>query len=180
MAKHNTAAKLTGAIAITIIFLACLCITSLALSSAGISIRGNIFSMAAVSININDGKPVISKGDFTFEPGASIQREFFIENTGTADVWYKIYFSNVTGNMSDHIDVSIATGDAVLYSGKMSELTKSDVTTSETMLRIGEKLVLSITFTMSANANNDCLNETLVFDICVDATQAKNNPNKKF
>lgn len=123
----KTAKKLTGSIIAVAILSLCLCITTFALVYSTVSVENNLFHTGIVKINLNDGKPVIEEHEFLFEPGMTVEKEFFIENQSTWDVYYKLYFEDIEGGLADVLEVSVRDGDKVLLSGKMSDMTKDNV-----------------------------------------------------
>lgn len=92
--------RLTGGIVAVAVLALCLCITTLALVYSMVSVEGNLFQTGRIEINLNDGNPVIEEDEFLFEPGATVEKNFFIENTGTWDVYYKVYMENLEGGLA--------------------------------------------------------------------------------
>lgn len=164
---------------VTIIVLSvCLFITTFALTYSMVAVEDNIFATAAVNINLNDGKSVINRS--LFEPGATLCEEFFIENESTCDVYYKLYFTNVSGGLADTLIVEIKDDDRVLFSGTPNELTRNRVSAASDALKLNEKRVLKIYFHFPEMSGNDAQGEFLNFDFAADAVQVKNNADKKF
>ena len=83
MTKTKTTKKLTGGIVTIIVLAVCLCVTTVALVRATVSVDNNLFHTGSVKINLNDGKPVIQEHEFLFEPGMTVKKDFFIENEST-------------------------------------------------------------------------------------------------
>lgn len=181
MSNAKIAKKLTGSIISVVILAICLCITTFALVWATVSVDNNLFHTGSVKINLNDGKPVIEEHEFLFEPGMTVKKDFFIENNSTWDVYYKLYFTNVEGGLADVLQITIKDGDNTLYSGTVAELTKENVTAaSDDILKIGQRKTLTVYFHYPEERGNDTQNLTLSFDLCADAVQTKNNPNRLF
>ena len=180
MKVDNISKKLTGSIITLIVLSICLCVTTFALVYSTLVIEDNIFTTGAVKINLNDEKPVIEAGKDTFEPGATIQKEFFIENKSTCEVYYKIYFDKVSGGLADVLEIKISDGDEIIAQGSALELTKKKVSVASEALKIGEKRTLKITFHYPQEAGNETQNQALEFDLYASAVQVKNNPNKSF
>ena len=172
--------KLTGSIVILIILSVCLCVTTFALVFSTVVIEDNIFTTGVVKINLNDGNPIIEDGDIVFEPGATVVKEFFIENKSTCEVYYKIYFDNVSGGLADILMVTIKDGDNIIAHGKASELTKTVTVAAPKELSLNEKRDLTITFHYPTEAGNATQNKFMQFDVYASAVQVKNNPNKDF
>lgn len=172
--------KLTGGIAVIIILSVCLCVTTFALVFSTVMIEDNIFTTGIVKINLNDEKPVVEDGDLVFEPGATVEKEFFIENKSTCDVYYKIYFDNVSGGLSDVLVVTIKDGDEIIAKGSAAELGKKAVRAASEELKIGEKRTLTVSFHYPNEAGNETQSQFMQFDMHASAVQTKNNPDRNF
>ena len=180
MAETKTAKKLTGGIIAIIILAICLCITTFALVYASVSVENNLFHTGEVKINLNDGKPVIQEHEFIFEPGMTVEKDFFIENDSTWDVYYRIYLDNISGGLADVLTVTVKDGERVLCSGTAYELTKQNAIAVDDTLKIGQRRNLTVVFHYPEDEGNDTQNLDLTFTMCAEATQTKNNPNKLF
>jgi len=177
--NFSTGKKLTASVLIAVVLTICLCVTTYALVYS-VSVKNNIFHTGTVDINLNDGKPVISEHEFLFEPGMTVVKDFFIENESTWEVYYKLYFADVSGDLADVLDITISKGADVLYEGKLSKLTRLRVDTADDTLQVGERRDLTIAFHFPEEAGNDTQNLQLSFSMCADAVQTKNNPGKLF
>ncbi len=180
MSKPKTMKKLTSSVAAIIILAVCLCITTFALVYSTVTVDNNLFQTGEIKINLNDGKPVITEREYLFEPGMTVEKNFFIENQGTWDVYYKLYFDNVEGGLADVLDVEIRDGDTVLLGGKISELTKEQVGAADDILKLKERRELTVSFHFPEEAGNSTQNLYLSFDFKADAVQTKNNPQRLF
>lgn len=180
VSNNKTAKKLTGYIITVIILAVCLCITTGALIWAIVSVENNSFQTGSIKINLNNGKPVIEEREFVFEPGMTVQKDFFIKNESTWDVYYKLYFDNVMGGLADVLQITIKSGDTTLYHGTSAELSRANAGAADDILRKNERRELTIYFYFPTEAGNSTQNLTLTFDMCADAVQTKNNPNKLF
>lgn len=180
MNDSKTAKRLTGGIVAIIILALCLAITTFALVYATVSVENNLFHTGEVRINLNNGEPVIQEHEFLFEPGMTVEKSFFIENESTWDVYYKIYFDNVSGGLADVLTVTIKDGEKTLYSGTANELTRKNVIAADDTLKIGERRSLTVIFHFPEEKGNEAQNLDLTFTMCADATQTKNNPNRLF
>ena len=176
----NTAKKLTLSVIIAIILACSLCITTYALFYATVTVEGNYFKTGIVSIDLNGGKPVIEAHEYLFEPGMTVEKPFYIKNESTWAVYYKIYFDNVDGGLADVLEITILDGDKVLYEGTARTLTRQNVIAADGILLVGEKRDLTIRFHYPESSGNATQNYQLKFDLCADAVQEKNNPNKDF
>ncbi len=178
--QNKTAKKLTGSV-ITIILLAvCLCITTFALVYSTVAVDNNLFQTGTIEIDLNGGKPVITGGEYLFEPGVTVEKPFYIENQGTWDVYYKLYFDNIEGGLADVLEVEIRDGATVLFDGKIAGLTKEQVGAADDILKLNERRELTISFHYPEEAGNGGQALYLSFDLKADAVQAKNNPNRLF
>lgn len=180
MQNSKTAKKLTAGIVTIVILALCLSLSTFALFYTTVSVQGNVFRTGTIDINLNDSKPVIQEHEFIFEPGATIEKDFFIENDSTWGVYYRLYLDNVNGGLADVLEVTIKDGDNVLYKGTARELNKKNVIAANDELGVGERRDLTISFYFPKEAGNSTQNLTLSFDICAEAVQTKNNPNKLF
>lgn len=176
----KTSQKLTASVLTIIVLAVCLCITTLALVWATVSVENNLFHTGTVKINLNDGKPVIEEYEFLFEPGMTVKKDFFIENQSTWDVYYKLYFDDMEGGLADVLEVSIRDGNTVLFEGKAKDLTKENVGAADDVLMLNERRELTVYFHFPENAGNSAQNLFLSFSMKADAVQTKNNPNKQF
>lgn len=57
---------------------------------------------------------------------------------------------------------------------------RRDVETADDFLRVNERRKLTVYFYFPEETGNSAQNLTLTFDLCADAVQTKNNPNKLF
>ena len=180
MSETKTAKKLTGGIITIIILVICLCITTFALVYTSVSVENNRVHTGGVKINLNDGKPVIREHEFLFEPGMTVVKSFFVENDSTWDVYYRLYLDNVSGGLADVLTVTVKDGDKVLCTGTAGQLTRENVTAAEDILPVGQRRNLTVTFHYPEIGGNESKNLDLLFTLCAEATQTKNNPNKLF
>lgn len=180
MAETKTSKKLTGGIIAIIVLAICLCITTFALVYATVTVENNLFHTGEVKINLNDGQPVIQEHEFIFEPGMTVVKSFFIENNSTWGVYYRIYLENISGGLADVLEITIKDGDRILYSGTANELARKNVIAADDTLKIGQRRDLTIVFHYPEISGNETQNLDLTFNLCAEATQTKNNPNRLF
>ena len=180
MTKTATARKLTAGIIAIIVLSVCLCITTFALIYASVTIDNNLFETGTVKINLNDGEPVIAENEFIFEPGMTVEKDFFVKNESTWAVYYRIYLDNVNGGLSDILEITIKDGETVLWQGTAKELTRNKVSAARDELAVGERKDLKIYFYYPPDSGNRGQNLTLSFNLCAEATQTKNNDNREF
>lgn len=176
----KTTVKIKKSIAAVVILFICLAATTFALIYSMVKVEDNVFQTGEVEIDLNDGQPVIEDHMFLFEPGMTVEKYFFVENKGTCDIYYRLYFDNVKGKLADVLDVTVKDGQAVLFSGKASELTKNEAAKDTTPLMTGERRNLTILFHYPEAAGNSTQGEWLSFELVADATQTRNNPDMIF
>ena len=178
--KSKTVKKLTGSVIAVVILSICLCITTFALVYSTVAVENNLFHTGTVKINLNNGKPVIEEHEFLFEPGMTVEKEFFIENQSTWDVYYKLYFQDIEGGLADVLEVSVRDGERILFSGKATDLTKDKVGAVDDILKLNERRNLTVSFHFPEEAGNAAQHLYLTFTMGADAVQTKNNPKKLF
>ncbi len=177
----NKTKRLTLSIAALITLCFCLCVTSFAIGYTVYEVKNNTFHTGNIGINLNGGKPIITEDDYLFEPGMTVEKGFFIENNGTWDVYYKLYFSGISGNLGNVLDVTIIDEQGnVLISGKLSELTSENVLPLENELEIGQRQDLKVRFHFPEEEGNESQGGSLQFELSAIAVQTKNNPDKEF
>ncbi len=179
--KHSSIERKISRSVIAIIALtACFVITTAALAYSIVSVEGNIFRLGTMEIDLNGEAPVITEKEFIFEPGMTVKKEFYILNNGSFEVYYRLYFQNINGELAEELEVKICDGDKELYKGKMNELTRENTIAADDKLAVGEKRTLQIYFHLPSDAGNDAQNQFLSFDFAADAVQTANNPEKIF
>ena len=165
---------------ILILTVVCLCTVSIAMAISSSEIKNNYFNTGKVDINLNDGNYVFEENEYIFEPGATVRKEFFVENNSTWEVWYKVYFDNVKGELADKLVASIYDGNTILWKGNLTELKEANVEAAEKSLLPGQKKNLVLELHLPRIENNNSQNLRVYFDILSEAVQTKNNPNKLF
>ena len=180
MENSNTAKRLTAGIVVICILTLCLCVTTFALVYATVSVENNIFNTGTIKINLNNGQRIIEEDEYVFEPGMTVKKDFFIENNSTWSVYYKVYFGNVSGGLADILRIQILDGEEVLWTGTATELDGINMPGTERELAVGERRNLTMLFYYPPEIGNEGQMQTLSFDLCADAVQTKNNPNRLF
>lgn len=178
--KSNTAKRLTLSIIVAVILSVSLCITTYALFYATVTVDNNFFHTGTVSIDLNGGRPIIEEHEFLFEPGMTVEKPFYIQNNSTWAVYYKVYFDNVDGGLADVLEITVLDGDKVLCSGTAKTLSRQNVAAADDVLLLGERKDLTVRFHFPENIGNSAQNMSLSFDLCADAVQEKNNPDRDF
>ena len=181
----KTDKELFKSIVIVILLVLGLAVTSYALASETISIEDHRFNTGIIKINLNDGKVLrfkdVNGNDISaFEPGMTVVSDFFVKNEGTGDMYYRIYFSNVEGDLVNVIKVTIKDKDRVIYSGNMKDMDRVHTSAVDDILHINETKTLTIVFELDSNADNSYKSKSLSFNLTAEGTQVRNNPNKEF
>lgn len=177
---RRTGMKMMASAAAALVLTLCLCLTTYALVMVSVSIPDHHFQTGAVAIDLNGGRAVISETDFLFEPGMTVNRDFYIQNNSTAQVYYRLYFDEVSGGLADVLYITVQDGQQTLLSGTASSLSRNAVSPAQNALGIGEKRVLTISFHYPETAGNDTQEKSLAFRLCADAVQTQNNPDRLF
>ncbi len=179
MKMSKTSKKLKASITAIFILGLCLTITTAAIVMVGLKIENNVFGLGKVSIDLNGGNAVIEKEDFLFESGATVKRDFYIKNDSTCAVYYRLYFSDIKGDLSDFIEITVYDGNKKLLSGKMNDFNR-DTEAIDSLLEVSEVKNLSIEFHLPKTIGNIAQARFLTFNFCAEAVQAKNNPERRF
>lgn len=180
MQKSKTMKKLVNGITILVFMLVCLCAVTFAMMVMDVDVKNNVFNTGKVEINLNDGNPVIEENEFIFEPGVTVTKEFFVENNSTWDVWYKIYFANIQGELADELEAAIYDGQNEVWSGNIKDLNKVGVIAAEESLAPGQKKNLILKLHLPKVKDNNVQDLRMSFDVLSEAVQTKNNPGKLF
>ena len=130
-------------------------------------------------IVLNDGKPVLGD-DILFEPGMVIRKDFTLENKGTANSFYKIYFSELPQELAERINVSIMDGKQTLVSSSLFEMTKETAIIMNDNLLAGEKEVFTLCLELTEEIENVEQGMEYTLDMFVEAAQRENNPEAEF
>ena len=170
MTEKITSRRWLGSAAVTVLLALGLMVTTLAIALSVAERPDDIFSTGVIQLNLNDSQPVITEGEYLFEPGMTVRKSFFLENEG-AECWYKLYFADVHGSLAASLEVTVSDGSAVLFSGQLSDLTRGTA---------GSRRDMAIAFHLPEDAGNGAQGGTLSFDLCADGTQVRNNPGKNF
>lgn len=175
-----TKKKAYGHILIISILSLMLIVTTYALVLSLVSVDGNLFETGRIEIELNGGKTVFDGSDINLAPGISTEKSFTIQNTGTADVYYRIYLENVAGPLQEVLEFKIYDNDKLLYSGAAKDLNKNTPCIGDRSLEVGQTHTLKAVVTMSEQADNNYQLQEITFDITADAIQVKNNSQKVF
>lgn len=175
MTERVTGRRWMGSAVVTVLLALGLVVTTLAIALSVAERPDNIFSTGKIWLNLNNRNPVITEGEYLFEPGMTVNKTFFLENEG-AECWYRLYFNNVSGSLASVLDVTVSDGETVLFTGKMSDLTQSSADWLGILPAVGATgsyRTLTITFHFPEDAGNAAQGGTLQFDLCADGTQVQ-------
>ncbi len=178
--RDNTTQSLTVSLTVLVLLLICLCITTSALVRAILVVDNNFFRTGYIKVDLNGGAPVITEDEFLFEPGMTVEKDFYVENQSSWDVYYKLYFENVSGPLANELDVTLKSREKVLWEGIMSDLTLENVNAAEDVLALNEHRVFTLSMHFPEDVGNEAQGTYLKFDLGVQAVQTKNNPYKLF
>ncbi len=182
MEKNNRKRRLAVSVLALVLLIGMCALTAYAASLITREVKDNYFQTGIIKINLNNGTPIIQQDEYLFEPGMTVNKDFFIENEGTWEVYYKIYFSDIKGALKDVLEVKIypqGHPDQVLYSGLLGELTQRQVQLADDTLDVGERKDLTVSFHFPEERGNETQERSCEFTICATAVQTKNNPNKE-
>ena len=138
---------------------------------AGLDADTVVISTADVSINMNDGHPILSQYEFDYWNG--VQEQFSITNDSTVSVYARLYLDNVSGSLADSVTISIYDSDgdtnfgAVWNKGEGGRL----FVALPNVLRIFERKELTAAFSVESGAHGE-----MQFQLACDIVQTKNNP----
>lgn len=174
--------KLRRSMLMAVLLVLMLMVTTFALISSIVSVKDNTFETGIVKINLNDGKPVIQEDEYLFEPGMRVKKQFFIENEGSIDAFYKIYLEDMTGDLADVLQLTVTEDESgkVLYQGPADELTRGSASVSDDTIAAGERKELSILFYFPTERGNEAQNRNLSFRMSATATQVRNNSGHSY
>ena len=180
MNESKFAKRLKVGVILLIALTVCLCVTTFALVYSTLAVDNNLFQTGTVDIDLNGGVPIVKENEFRLYPGATVEKEFYLQNNSSDSVYYRLFFKNVDGSLADDVEITILWGEKTLYSGKANGLSRDQVDAADDILRIGEKRFLTAVFHLPEEAKNAEQNGFLCFDLCAEAVQSKNNPDRNF
>lgn len=172
--------KLIISLVAAVVLLLGLCVTTYALATLSVAAKDNHFQTGNVELNLNDGKSVIDPDEFLFEPGMTVNKDFFVENRGSGSVYYRVYMQDVEGDLQNVLQITLKDGQKVLFSGTAAEFTAANTLAADGELAANAKHTLFISFHFPEERGNEAQSKTLSFKLCADAVQTENNPDKLF
>ena len=154
-------------------------VTSYALSWHQITVDENIFSTGTLKINLNDGNPVFDE-DILFEPGMLVQRHFTIANEGSIDAYYRLWFSEIEGDLAEELIIELRDGKKMIFEGEFKEMLEEKSFSANSTLLAGEEKELSVVIFLPEEGTNASQGKTVTFRMNYDATQKESNPGKEY
>lgn len=155
-------------------------ITSVALVWRKVAVEENLFQTGILSINLNDGQPVFRK-DMFFEPGMVIEEDFTLSNEdSTCDVYYRLYFTEVKGDLAEVLQVEVFDGDMAIFEGTLAGMNGKKSEGADGVLREGETRAMTIVFRVPEDCGNVMQGSAVLFNLNADAVQTVNNPDGWF
>lgn len=139
---------------------------------AGLDADTVVISTAGVSINMNDGAPILSQNEYDDWNG--VAETFFIQNDSTVvPVYARLYLNHVSGSLADSATVSVYDGDtnlgAVWNKGAGGRLFAE----IPNALGIGQRMDLTVIFSVESGAHGE-----MQFELACDVVQTRNNPER--
>ncbi len=181
--NNKTAKKLTASAVLLFALLVCFGIVTYAFITVSASVEANSFHTGTIEISMsgsNADGTVIEENEFIFEPGMTVVKNFYVENTGTSEAYYKVYFENIVGELAKILEVTVKDGNTVLAAGILEELTAENIAAANEVLDAQERRDLTVTFYYPKEAGNSTSEKEVTFDLCAQAVQTRNNPDKQF
>lgn len=173
------AARITGNIIMVITLIFCWSITTYALAWHQVAVEQNSFTTGVLKLNLNDGEPVFDE-ELYFEPGLMIQRNFTIANEGNIDAIYRLWISNIEGELDDELTVEIRDGKKLIFDGIFEDFIEEKVYGNNTTLLANEIKELTILIYLPEECDNTMQGKAVSFRLNYDAVQKDGNPNKDF
>lgn len=172
--------RLKAGVCLLITLTICLCVTSFALVYSNLTVKNNLFETGKVSIDLNGGAPIVEENEFRLYPGVTFEKTFYLQNNSTDSVYYKLFFEGVDGSLASLVQITISHEGKELYHGTATSLCRESVAAADDILSIGEKRTLTVIFYLPEDTDNKKKNGYLSFDLCAEAVQSKNNPDRGF
>ena len=163
---------------LTVLLVLMLGITSLALIYQKVTVEENLFQTGTVSIISLNEEPVFDLEKV--EPGMVLKEDFILRNDSTCDVHYRLYFTNVDGEMAEIIQVEVFDADTAIHEGIMADMNGQKSEGANGILREGEQRAMTIVLKVLEDCENLMQGQALTFDLNADAVQVVNNPDGLF
>lgn len=180
MNKHNeTGKKVYRSIFAIALLFTMLVVTTYALVLSSVSSEGNGFYMGTVKIDLNGGNTIFDGTLNNIDENGNISKNFTVENSGTAEIYYRLYLDNIQGSMAKNVIFEIYDGDKLLYTAPPEKFTKQNPCYGAEPLAAGEVKTLTAVVKLASDDETTAFGR-MNFDITADAVQTKNNPERIF
>ncbi len=169
--------RLINAVSSVLVLVCLLTTATMAYEYSIKQVDDNLFTTGEVSIELRREQEAYSR---VIYPNDTVEESFTIRNNGTCDVFYKVYVSNIQGELAKWLEVTVKTDGKVLFSGNMEEFNGAEDSKAVDVLKYGEEKTLTVTIHMSEDSDNSAQGLKLSYDLNVDAVQTKNNHDAQF
>lgn len=158
-----------------------LVLTTYAMTLADLRLPNNQFQTGTVQISLQKGEiRPISLADQRMEPGKTLTQTFTVTNTGTAEIYCRLYLSRAQGGLLDDVQFAVFADDVPIFEGSAARLTDRTACSLPDTLDPGETCGLRVQILMPTAAGNAAQADWLEYDLTVDATQTLHNPQKSY
>ncbi len=173
--------RLTLRIVLVVLLCLLLSIASFAAGYYLYRVSDNQFQTGTIDIDLNGGAPVITAGEYLFEPGVTVEKEFYIQNNSTWAVYFRLFFEEDAGALGDILLVTLLDADGTeLHTGRLNDFTDRQNPIYQGELAVDQRRVMTLRFHFPEEAGNRWQAEELEFRLSAVAVQTKNNPDKEF
>ena len=158
-----------------------LVLTTYAMTLADLRLPNNQFQTGTVQISLQKGEArPISLADQRMEPGKTLTQTFTVTNTGTAEIYCRLYLSRAQGGLLDDVQFAVFADDVPIFEGPAARLTDRTACSLPDTLDPGETCGLRVQILMPTVTGNAAQADWLEYDLTVDATQTLHNPQKSY
>ncbi len=173
--------KLARSIALVFLLVVTFAIVTYAVLRATTRVSDHFVQTGEISITFDTETQIFDGVDYNLEPGASVVQTLSVKNVGTGALYFRLYFENVEGIVSDQLTFNFYDEDgALVKSVSAKEFTSDNYLESTVALEVGETVEYEVIVTMGKSAGNTYQDQSLTFDIVALAVQSKNNDAQEF
>lgn len=133
------------------------------------------FLIGTIDINLNDGRPIINENEILFIPGICYKKDLWVKNDSTYTVQYGFYLSEIKGNFNGLLITLKDNNNIIIYSGKVIEFTKDNISYYYETIDIDQRINLSVTFELPTETGSAYKNTNISFVLNCKAIPFKNN-----
>lgn len=101
-----------------------------------------------------------------FAPAQTAEKEIWVENNGNTDICYRLYLSEVSGELAEFMYVQVRHGEEILFDAPVATFGRNSRTVD--MLRAGERKKLTVSFRFPPYCGNESQNLSLRFTLCAE------------